>query len=216
MVTALSVLVPQSVWAQAKSSLENPAPGSSQSGISFISGWKCTASGITASIDGGGQVQAAYSIVRDDTQSVCGDNNNGFLLQINWNDLSTGYHTVRVFDGGSEFASATFSVTTLGVSFLQGQPGCVRSGIPGRRAESDAQWEQNFQNFVITDVSSGGGGGFSETLINPPVVSSSGGVLNTTFTAAQTEVDIAGQKVRPSCITASISHRRYGYSLGIR
>jgi FtsP/CotA-like multicopper oxidase with cupredoxin domain len=194
---ALSVILPQTSWAQGQSALENPAPGSSQSGIGFISGWKCRADGITASIDGGGQVPAAYRIVRGDTQSVCGDTNNGFLLQINWNTLSTGSHTVRVFDDGDEFARATFFVTTLGVDFLQGAAGaCTVPDFPAAGQSTLLEWEQGLQNFVITSVESGGGGGFPETFTNPPVITSSGGVLTTTFTAAQTEVDIAGQKVQ--------------------
>ena len=64
MVMTLSVVAPQSVWAQAKSFLENPASGSSQSGIGFISGWKCKADKITAAIDGGEKVAVAYGIDR--------------------------------------------------------------------------------------------------------------------------------------------------------
>ena len=198
MVMALSVLVPQSVWAQEKSNLENPASGSSQSGIGFISGWICTANTITASIDGGVKVAAAYGIDRGDTQSVCGDTNNGFILEVNWGSLSNGSHTVRVFDDEKEFASATFTTTTLGVEFLQGAAGmCTVGDFPSAGQSATLEWEPNLQNFVITDVASGGGGGgVSETFTNPPELNSSGGVLNTTFTAAQTEVDIAGQKVQ--------------------
>jgi hypothetical protein len=77
MVLALSAVAPQALWAQA--TLENPASGSFQSGISFISGWKCQAGSLTASIDGGGQVPLAYGIPRTDTQSVCGDTNQFYI-----------------------------------------------------------------------------------------------------------------------------------------
>jgi len=196
-VMALGVIAPQSVWAQGQSALENPAPGSSQSGIGFISGWKCKGNKITASMDGGGQVPAAYRIIRGDTQSVCGDNNNGFLLQINWGSLSNGSHTVRVFDDGDEFASATFTTTSLGVDFLQGAAGmCTVGDFPTAGQSTTLEWEQSIQNFVITGVETGGGGGFPETFTNPPALTSSGGTLTTTFRAAVSEVDIAGQKVQ--------------------
>ena len=45
------LLLPSFVWAPA--ALENPQPGSFQSGIALVSGWKCTAGAITVVFDGG-------------------------------------------------------------------------------------------------------------------------------------------------------------------
>src|SRR4029453_17477020 len=67
-VVTVSILAPQVSWAQ--SNLENPAQGSFQSGLGFIVGWKCQASNVTASIDGGAQVPIAYGLPRGDTQAV--------------------------------------------------------------------------------------------------------------------------------------------------
>lgn len=69
----------------AGAALENPQPGSFQSGIGLISGWVCTANRIDIEIDGTITVQAAYGTVRGDTISVCGDTDNGFGLLVNWN-----------------------------------------------------------------------------------------------------------------------------------
>ena len=52
--------------------LENPAPGSFQSGIGLISGWVCDAQAITISFDGGPPQEAAYGTSRGDTQAACG------------------------------------------------------------------------------------------------------------------------------------------------
>lgn len=193
-VLTLSAVVPQALWAQAN--LEVPAHRSSQSGIGFGAGWKCQAGTLTASFDGGTPVPVAYGISRADTEDVCGDIDNGFVFEINWNLLGAGTHVIQVFDGGSPFASATFTVTTLGVEFLEGAAAsCTVADFPSAGQSTTLEWEQSLQNFVITDVESGGGG-FAETFQNPPLVASSGGVLNTTFTAAQSEVDISGQKVQ--------------------
>ncbi len=66
----LSFVIPHSVWAQA--TLENPAPGSFQSSIGLVSGWKCTAGTLTFTIDNGPPAQLVYGSSRLDTQSVCG------------------------------------------------------------------------------------------------------------------------------------------------
>ena len=47
----LPIVSAQHVWAQA--TLENPQPGSFQSGIGVISGWACEAQTIEISFDGG-------------------------------------------------------------------------------------------------------------------------------------------------------------------
>src|SRR5690349_15785082 len=73
--------------------LENPAPGSFQSGIGLISGWLCNATRVDVDIDGRVTIPAAYGTVRGDTQSACGDTNNGYGLLVNWNLLGDGPHS---------------------------------------------------------------------------------------------------------------------------
>jgi hypothetical protein len=63
----LGFAAPRPLWAQAN--LENPQPGSFQSGIGVISGWVCEATEITIEIDGR-PLQAAYGTTRDDTRGV--------------------------------------------------------------------------------------------------------------------------------------------------
>src|SRR5262245_954497 len=107
----LGVATPQTVGAQGL--LENPNDSSCVSGISVVSGWKCTAGTITVQFDTGPTYTAAYGTIREDTQGVCGDTNNGFGLLFNFNRLGDGTHSVRVFDNGAQFGSATFTVQTL-------------------------------------------------------------------------------------------------------
>jgi hypothetical protein len=90
--------------------LENPRPGSYQSGIGVISGWVCDAERVDIDFDNRIQLQAAYGTSRKDTQGVCGDADNGFGLLFNMNILGDGPHQVRVLADGREIARADFQV----------------------------------------------------------------------------------------------------------
>lgn len=148
---ALGFTLPRPLWAQG--TLENPQPGSFQSGIGIVSGWKCTAGTITVTFDSGAPIQAAYGTSREDTRSVCGDANNGFGLLINWNLLGDGEHIVRALADGVEFGSATFTVTTLGTEFLSGVSGsCTITSFPQSGVNVVVRWQESSQNFVIERV----------------------------------------------------------------
>ena len=142
--------------------LENPQPGSFQSGIGVISGWVCEANQIEIEFDNGAadRWQAGYGTRRTDTRGVCGDSNNGFGLLFNWNRLGDGTHTVRVFADGVEFASATVVVTTFGTEFLTGISGTFTvSDFPQPGIDIVLLWQQSQQNFSITGVSGSGSRG---------------------------------------------------------
>ncbi len=135
--------------------LENPQPGSFQSGIGVISGWVCEASQIEIEFDddAANRWLAGYGTQRSDTAGVCGDTDNGFGLLFNWNLLGDGQHTVRAFADGLEFGNATFTVKTLGTEFLTG----VRRtetlpDFPTRGTNVVVEWQEASQNFVITRV----------------------------------------------------------------
>ena len=106
--------VPVILWAAPQGQLETPAPGSAQSGIGLIRGWVCSANQVEVEVEGRGKLVAAYGQPRGDTQAACGDSNNGFSAQVNWNDLGDGNYTVRALADEVEFGRATFSVVTLG------------------------------------------------------------------------------------------------------
>ena len=162
--------------------LENPALGSSQSGIGIISGWACEAGEIVIELDGS-PVPAVYGTPRGDTRRVCGDSNNGFSLLVNWSDLGAGEHTIRALVDGVEFARTTVRVTTFGVDFLRGVSGTFDlPNFPSAGATTVIQWEESQQNFVITDGQPGTGGGHSRVaglsavLENPSLGSSQSGI----------------------------------------
>jgi hypothetical protein len=122
--------------------LENPQPGSFQSGISVISGWLCTATRVDIEFDGGARLlQAAYGTSRDDTASACGDDGK-----------DDGPHTLRVLrDGTEEVAQATFTVTTLGAEFVEDLNASFSvPSFPTTGTLTRIQWQERLQNFVLT------------------------------------------------------------------
>jgi len=177
----------------AQFNLDTPAPGSFVSGLGFVAGWKCSGGNLTFSIDGGQQAPLVYKIIRGDTFGSCGDTDNGFLAQFNWSLASGGEHTIRIYDNGSQFAQATFTVTTLGVQYLTGASAVCSTSIADKNVT--LTWQENQQNFIITGA--GAGGGFSGTynIIAPKISDtcslSAGGSMDT-LTATQNGFTLTG------------------------
>ncbi len=133
--------------------LENPGPNSFQSGIGVISGWVCEAEAVELEIGAAGRQAAAYGTERLDTAGVCGDTDNGFGLLFNWNLLGEGEHAVVAYADAQELGRATVRVTTLGAEFLRDVEGeCMVEDFPDMGRTVTLEWQQNSQNFVITDV----------------------------------------------------------------
>ena len=130
--------------------LENPRPGSFQSGLGIISGWACEAQEIVIELNGV-PYRAGYPTTRTDTQDRCGDTDNGFSLLWNWNNLGPGTHMpVRALLDGKEFANTTVRVTTLGEQVLRGVSGTFPpSDLPHTGDTTRIRWEESLQNFVI-------------------------------------------------------------------
>lgn len=149
------IFLPAFVFAQGQ--LEVPGSGSSQSGIGIVSGWKCTAGTVTVQFDSGPFYEAGYGTIRTDTQGVCGDTNNGWSFLWNWNKLGDGQHTVKAFDNGVQFGSATITVKTLGAEFRTDLSKTVTvPNFPAPGQSVTLQWQQGQQNFVIAGVGGGG------------------------------------------------------------
>ncbi len=137
--------------------LENPQPGSFQSGISVISGWVCEADQVVIEFERpGGTVwpePAGYGTSRTDTSGKCGDSANGFGLLWNWNKLGPGQHTIRALADGFEFARSTFTVTTLGKEFPKGLDAEYElEDFPEVGTTVTVKWQEALQNFTITGV----------------------------------------------------------------
>jgi hypothetical protein len=145
-IAGVNALYPQTTPAP-QGVLENPQADKPVSGLSLISGWVCTATRVDLMLDGIG-MQAAYGTPRADTRPICGDDNNGFGLLINWNILGDGSHTVVALADGMEFARATVTVTTFGgLEFLPGASGRFTVPFAGRNVT--IEWQESLQNFVI-------------------------------------------------------------------
>lgn len=149
--TTLCLVAPRT--AAAVGSLENPGDGSFASGIGLFSGWHCDANRITIRIDDLEPIRAAYGTARGDTESVCGDSDNGFVLLFNYSLFGDGEHTAVALADGVEFGRATFTVTTFGTSFLRDADDGTYTitDFPADGASVTLQWQQGAQNFVMTD-----------------------------------------------------------------
>ena len=157
LVSAVLLLFVPRVWAE--QTLENPQPGSFQSGVGVISGWACDAQEIEISFNYGPRFQAGSGTAREDTAGVCGDTDNGFGLLTNWNRLGDGAHTVTAYADGVEFARVTVIVTTLGEEFRRDlDREVVLPDFPTSGAAQTLRWSQAQQNFIITAGSPQGGG----------------------------------------------------------
>ena len=133
--------------------LENPQPGSYQSGVGLISGWACSGN-LTATV-GGITAPVAYGTPRQDVTSVCGSGNvnTGFGLLFNFNTLGPGVHTARVFRNGVQLGSATFTVTVPAGEFMTGVTREVSvPNFPTFGRTTTLIWQQSQQNFAIKSV----------------------------------------------------------------
>ena len=95
-------------------SLENPVAGSTESGIGVISGWHCTATNITATIDGASLGKAGSGTGRGDTASTCGRSDTGYSMLFNYNDLTPGNHSISVYADGQLLETRHFNTVQSG------------------------------------------------------------------------------------------------------
>jgi len=132
--------------------LENPSPGSYQSGIGLISGWSCQGP-VTVSVDGT-SIATPYGGPRGDTAGICGGSNNGFGLLVNYNNFGAGTHSAQLFVNGSPRGNpVSFVVTVPSGEFMSGLSKTVsvpNFPTPGRT--TTLVWQESLQNFAIQSV----------------------------------------------------------------
>ena len=186
--------------------LETPQPGSFQSGIGLIRGWVCSANRVDIEVVGRGTLQAVYREPRGDTQSTCGDTDNGFSIQFNWNDLGEGIHTVRALADGTEFGRAQVTVATLGQTFLQGAQGeFVVQPFPQSGQQTRIRWQESRQVFVLSNggtPASGGGNPRADALLEDPqpgsFQSGIGPIRGWVCNASRVDIELDGQPAVPA------------------
>lgn len=133
--------------------LLSPQPGSVQSGVGLIYGFVCEADRIDVHIDGFplfGTGKISYGFSWTPSLSVCGDDDNGFAVRMNWTVFSAGVHRVQVFADGVEFADATFTISPFGSHFIRDVTGDASiENFPWADSTVHIRWQVEDQNFVI-------------------------------------------------------------------
>jgi len=151
--------VPSTPAATGPASLENPQPGSFNSGIALFSGWSCDGPAIGLSIDGGAPITVPYGSGRGDVASVCGAGNlnTGFGLLYNFNLIGPGSHTAQLFvNGAARGTPVQFNVVVPAGEFLVGAAAEVSlPNFPSAGRTTRLAWQQSVQNFVIKSASTG-------------------------------------------------------------
>ena len=136
--------------------LENPQPGSFQSGVGLISGWSCQGPAIAVTVDGGPQLTTPYGSSRADTAGPCGatNTNTGFGLLINYNLFGAGSHSAQLYVNGVQRGSPTqFTVTAPGGEFLSGaSKQMTLTDFPSPGKTTVLVWQESQQNFAIKSV----------------------------------------------------------------
>ena len=202
----LSLLfTPHVLWAQ-QGLLETPTPGSFQSGVGLVRGWVCSANRVEVEVVGRGSVAAVYGEPRGDTQGACGDINNGFSLQINWDDLGEGTQTIRALADGQEFGRAQVVVATLGQAFLKGVQGEFPvSSFPQDGKQTRLRWQESLQSFVLSNggtPATGGGSPRSDGKLEDPQPSSFqsgiGPIRGWVCNASRVEIELDGRAPVPA------------------
>jgi len=137
----------------ARANLENPAPGSFQSGIGLVSGWSCTPpDGVE--IDGV-LYPLPYGSPRGDVlqAGACSRAEVGFGLLLNWANLPPGPHQVRLVVGGAAGPASRFTTPVPAGEFQRGLAGEVTlSDFPAPGQLTTLVWQEAQQNFAIKAI----------------------------------------------------------------
>ena len=138
--------------------LEVPASGATMSGIGLISGWACLGGTLEAEISdasgGVSTVALSHGTSRADTESVCGDSDNGFSATVNWSLFAAGPKTIRLLQNGAEVGAArAFSVLPFDREFISGASGmCSIGDFPTAGESATVEWDEPQQRFVVTGI----------------------------------------------------------------
>ena len=147
-------------------SLDRPREGDFLGGITAIGGWICEANYTSFWARSVGdprwmKFRVPYGGSRADTEEICGDSDNGFGMEVNWNLFGDG--PVEVWFGSNGKGRKRFVVTvvTLGEEFVEdaSQEVYTLQDFPSEGEVVDLQWNEQLQNFMIVDMGEYGQGG---------------------------------------------------------
>ncbi len=133
------------------------SPSAFVSGIGFISGWKCNTNDIELWLTGSARegvlkLNPAQNMPRSDTAGVClGEENNGWIIQVNWNDL-IGYDMVVARDNGEAFDSRSFTIGHTGLPFIRDKAGTEVEVVnfPSPDTATTLTWSTATQHFEVS------------------------------------------------------------------
>ncbi len=122
-----------------------------------MSGWVCEGRSVAIVIDDGLHLPpVARNISRGDTEGICGDRDNGFIVQWNWNLMGDGTYTASLVVDGQTVQRNAFTVTTLGEEFVRGaEKDVVVNDFPGPGETPLLKWQEPVQGFVIAPTEAG-------------------------------------------------------------
>mgnify|MGYP006981150417 FL=1 len=90
-----------------------PTNNATVSGIGEISGWVCDANKVEAQMDDNNLFPIIYGTPMEDSETVCGDLNNGYTFPINWNNLGLGNHRLKIFVDDMQTTEVAFNVSAI-------------------------------------------------------------------------------------------------------
>ncbi len=132
------------------------SPSAFVSGIGFIAGWKCNTNDIELWLTGSARegvlkLNPAQNMPRSDTAGVClGEENNGWIIQVNWNEL-IGYDRVVARDNGEAFDSRSFTIGHTGLPFINDKGGTEVEVVdfPAPGTATTLTWSTATQHFEV-------------------------------------------------------------------
>jgi len=132
------------------------SPSAFVSGIGFIAGWKCNANDIELWLTGSTRegvlkLNPAQNMPRSDTAGVClGEENNGWIIQVNWNEL-IGYDLVVARDNGEAFDARSFTIGHTGRPFINDKGGTEVEVVdfPAPDTATTLTWSTATQHFEV-------------------------------------------------------------------
>lgn len=133
------------------------SPSAFVSGIGFISGWKCNSNDIELWLTGADRegvltLDPAQNMPRSDTAGVClGEEDNGWIIQVNWNEL-IGYDRVVARDNGEVFDSRSFTIGHTGLPFIRDKGGTEVEVVdfPSPDTATRLLWSTATQHFEVS------------------------------------------------------------------
>lgn len=129
---------------------ESPSQGTIESGVGVLRGWACDADRVEVVIDGHDRIVVPYGGSRGDTETVCGDADNGYATVVNWNRYDDGPHDLEAFIDGKRITSIRFIVARFAESFLRELDRSVDVlDFPATGDRMQLTWSQPHQNFTV-------------------------------------------------------------------